>query len=72
MLILEIEKKGDNMPTNFKKIPKEVREIMLNDFKNIIVDLESKRDTLGNDIVNEKIAELRRQIQEIEKLNQQR
>lgn len=57
------------MSPNFNKIPREMREVTLNDFKNIIADLESKRDTLGNDIVNEKIAELKKQIQEIENLN---
>lgn len=42
---------------------------MLNDFQQMIVDLESKRDVLGNDIVDEEIAELRKNIREIEILN---
>ncbi len=57
------------MSSDFEKIPREMREVMLNDFKRIVVDLESKCDTLGNDTVDKKIAKFKEQIQEIENLN---
>lgn len=58
-----------NISRTLRELPREMRESMLHDLKSMIVDLESKRDVLGNDKVDEQIVELRKKIQEIDILN---